>query len=175
MALVANIRVNTSAPFPSLITAIGPVTLSKANGIWTVGFSIVNLGIQPGPINNATDFIIVYDSIGGSFFKLPLSAVASSGARQQRSIASGADLPLIATDQILNVNGAGLNIPIPLASTRNGVPFTFKRVDGSPPFTLTPTGPDTIDGLASLVVNSGSITINPYTDTINNTRGYAIL
>jgi hypothetical protein len=175
LTLPANVRINPNVPFPSLVIGSGPITVSKNFGIWTIGFSVVNLPTQPGPINNSTDLILVYDSVGGNFFNLPLSAIASSGARQQRSIQVVGDLPLQSTDQTLNVNGAGLNIIIPLASTRAGVPFTFKRVDSAPSFTLTATAPDTIDGLASLVVNTGSITLVPYNDGVNNSRGYGIV
>ena len=42
-ALPANIRVNASFPFPSLVSGTGPVTISKANGVWSIGFSMAVL------------------------------------------------------------------------------------------------------------------------------------
>jgi hypothetical protein len=173
LTLPANVRVNANVPFPSLVIGSGPITLSKTFGIWTIGFSIANLPVQPGPVNLSTDFLIVYDSISGNFFSLPLSTLISS-ARPQRSITGVGNLPITAADQILNVNpGPGLNITIPLASTRGGVPLTFKKTGGSP-FTLTATGPDTLEGLASILVNTGTVTLVPYNDGVNNALGYAL-
>ena len=37
--LPARIRVNATFPFPALVQGSGPVTVSKANGIWTIGFT----------------------------------------------------------------------------------------------------------------------------------------
>ena len=174
MALPANIRVNTSAPFPSLVTASGPITLAKANGIWKIGFSIAMLGVENVP-NPATTYLLLFDSIAGNFFKIPLASLPITGARVQRSITGAGSLPIASTDQILNVNsGPGLIIPIPLAVTRGGAPFTFNLLPGSSPVTLTATGPDTLDGQASLVLNSGGVTLTPYTDGVNNALGYAV-
>ena len=43
MALPANIRVNVRAPFPVRVVGSGLITVTKANGIWTIG-------LQPGAI-----------------------------------------------------------------------------------------------------------------------------
>ena len=119
MSLPANIRVNTSAPFPSLVTASGPVTLAKANGIWKIGLSVAMLGVENVP-NPATTYLLLYDSVVGNWFKIPLSSLPITGARVQRSITGAGNLPIASTDQILNVNAAvpGLIITIPLAVTR---------------------------------------------------------
>lgn len=176
MSLPANIRVNTSAPFPSLVTASGPVTLAKANGIWKIGLSVAMLGVE-NVSNPATTYLLLYDSVAGNWFKIPLSSLPITGARVQRSITGAGNLPIASTDQILNVNAAvpGLIIAIPLAVTRTGgAPLTFNFIPGSSPFTLTATGPDTLDGQASLVLNSGGVTLTPYTDGVNNALGYAV-
>jgi hypothetical protein len=175
LTLPANVRVNTNVPFPSLVIGSGPVTVSKNFGIWTIGFSITNLATAPGPINSATDLLIAWNSVSGNFYSLPISALVSS-ARAQRSITGPGNLPITTNDQILNVkSGApGLNITVPLASTRSGTPLTFNFVPGGQSFTLTATGPDTLDGLAAVVLNNGGITLMPYNDGANNALGYAI-
>ena len=38
MSIPPNIRVNAAFPFPALVQGSGPITITKANGIWTVGF-----------------------------------------------------------------------------------------------------------------------------------------
>jgi hypothetical protein len=67
-------RINVGVPFPSLVMGSGPVTISKTNGIWTVGFSIDALGHQ-APLIGAlpTDYLIVYDSVAKIFFKASIT------------------------------------------------------------------------------------------------------
>jgi hypothetical protein len=178
MTLPANVRVNTSVPFPSLVKASGPITLAKASGIWTVGFNISNLGTQVPPSQNfPSDYLIVYDAVAGTFFKMSITALANSiisGGRTQRSITSSGQLPLASNDSILNLNAATDLTPIvPLASSRNGMPFTFKNLPGSHVQTLTKTGSDTFDGLTTIPLAAGAaVTLMPYNDSVNS--GYAI-
>lgn len=77
--LPANIRVNALFPFPSLVTGSGPVTLAKANGIWTIGMQIGNLGeVVPTVQQLTTDYVIVWDSILETFNKVALSNIGQS-------------------------------------------------------------------------------------------------
>jgi len=39
MSLAANIRVNLSAPFPAMVQGGSGITVTKQNGIWTIGLS----------------------------------------------------------------------------------------------------------------------------------------
>ena len=94
--------------------------------------------------------------------------------RSQRSITGAGNLPLVASDQILNIN-SGLDLApiVPLASGRQGLPLTFKNLPGSHTQTITSTSPDTFDGAASLaLVGGASLTLMPYNDGVN--AGYAI-
>jgi hypothetical protein len=173
MTLPANIRVNTSVPFPSLVVGSGPVTVVKANGIWTLGFSISQLGQQsPLPANYPTDYLIFWDSIALTFFRMPISALtaALAGAgRPQRSITAAGNLPIVATDSILNLNAATDLAPIvPAAVGRAGFPLTFNNLAGSHVQTLTPTGADTFAGLATIPLAAGAVvTLVPYSDGVN--------
>jgi hypothetical protein len=176
MTLPANIRINTSLPFPALAKGSGPVVVSKVNGVWTIGLSFAVVGQQlPPPANFPTDYLLVYDSIANTFFKMSLSALATFGAgRTQRSITSSGQLPIIAGDGILNINAASDLTPIvPLAAGRNGVPLTFKNLPGSHTQTLTRTSPDTFDGATTVSLIAGAaVTLVPYNDFVNS--GYAI-
>ena len=58
MNIPDNIRVNASFPFPALVQGSGPITLTKINGIWTIGYNGSALGVintspplTGGPIN----------------------------------------------------------------------------------------------------------------------------
>jgi hypothetical protein len=71
--------VNTSVPFPTLVQAIGPVTIAKANGIWNIGFNINALGRNiPPTASLPTDYAIFYDSIVGNFFKLSITDIRTA-------------------------------------------------------------------------------------------------
>jgi hypothetical protein len=176
VTLPANIRINTSLPFPALAKGSGPVIVSKVNGIWTIGLSFGVLGVQsPPPGNFPTDYLLVYDSIANTFFKMPLGALATFGAgRTQRSITSSGQFPIQANDSILNINNLGDLVPIiPLASGRNGAPLTFKNLPSSHTQTLTRTSPDTFDGATTVSLIAGAaVTLVPYNDGVN--AGYAI-
>src|SRR3984885_2418313 len=63
--------------------------------------------------------------------QLPVQLVMPLQLRQRSITGSGA-LPLQSTDAILNVDiNSPLTITVPLANTRNGVPFTFKNLAAS--------------------------------------------
>lgn len=79
MTLPANIRVSAQLPFPSLVVGSGPITIGKANGIWTAGFSISAFGSIVPPIPNyPTDFLLGYDQVNNVFFKVSITNLAAT-------------------------------------------------------------------------------------------------
>ncbi len=176
MTLPANIRVNVGAPFPAVTKATAPVTIAQANGIWTVGFSMATLGIeQPTIMQQQTDYLIVWDSVQGNFYRIPLSAVTSGGiggSGTQRSVTAG-PVVIVDSDRILNLNLSGsLTITLPGFASRNGVPLTFKDVGRKAtanPLTIAAAAGETIDGNASIALNTNaqSITLVPANDGVN--------
>jgi hypothetical protein len=173
MALPATIRVNVRAPFPALVTGSGLITVTKANGIWTIGFNPALIAVQNPPANPLTDLALVWDPTAKMMVLLPLQTV-QAGARPQRAIIVAGDLPIRNTDSILNMNPVtDLAPPVPLASTRNGASLTFNNLPGSHLQTLTRTAPDTFDGFNTLGLAGGTeITLRPYNDGIN--AGYKV-
>ncbi len=169
----ADIRVSTQVPFPAMVTGSGPVTLTKKNGVWQIGFTIAAFGSQNPPIGNyPMNYVLAWDDVAKQFFKISLSNLVSvvQGARNQRLV-TASPIVVASTDQIINVNIAagGPTCALPVASTRAGVPLTFKDVGGNfaaHNLTITPAGGDTIDGAASLVlnVNRQGVTLVPAND-----------
>lgn len=147
MAPLPVIRVNTQVNFPALVKGSGPITVAKANGVWTVGLS-------------TAIFAQIYGILPGV-------------GRPQRSVGAS-PIVISGVDQILNINiptGAP-TCALPQASTRSGVPLTFKDVGANfaaHNLTLTPFAGDTIDGAASLVLSipRQSITLVPFNDGVN--------
>lgn len=182
MNIPANIRVNVSFPFPALVTASGPVSLAKLNGIWTIGLSVGLLGVQIPPIGNyPTDYILVWDDVTKTWFKMPLSALPTGGggggtARTQRLVVAS-PIVIAPTDQIINCNiPATAACALPQASTRLGSALTFKDMGqaSAHPITLSPFAGDTIDGGGAIVLNNNrqGVTLVPYND--GTSVGWAI-
>jgi hypothetical protein len=172
MTLPANIRVNLAAPFPALVKGSGPVSVAKANGIWTIGLGFTQLGVQiPPSAKYPTDYLLVWDSIAETFFTVPLSNLVS-GNRIQRSVTAG-PVVVAPTDQILNLNlGSSLTITLPPYAPRAGLPITFKdagRQATAFPQTIAAAAGETIDSHASIPLNtnSQSITLVPANDGVN--------
>jgi hypothetical protein len=184
MATPARIRVNTAFPFPSLVNGSGPVTISKQQGIWTVGYSVVAFATQvPPPQNYPTDYVLMYDSVANRYFNMSITALVSAaqtsitaGARTQRSITTS-PIVIMTNDQILNCAiGTVATCALPTAASRIGVPLTFKDLGQASAhnITISPSGGDTIDGLASIKLtnNFQTLTLVPLNDGTN--AGWAV-
>jgi hypothetical protein len=148
MARLPKIRVNTQVPFPALVTGSGPITITKVNGVWQVGFS-------------ATIFAQIF-------------GITIGASRAQRSV-TASPIVVQAIDQILNVNiPAGAPVcTLPPFAPRLGLPVTFKDVGGNfgaHPLTISGAGGDLIDGQASITLNGNFevVTLVPFNDTVNS-------
>lgn len=171
MALPPDIVVRVPAPFPALVQGSGPVTLVKANGVWTIGFTITAFASQNPPIANyPTDYALCWDDVAKTFIKVSLTNLAATlgGARTQRLV-TASPISVNSTDQILNVNIASGSptCALPSAASRLGVPLTIIDVGGNfGAHPLTVSAADTIDGASSIVLgtNHQSITLIPAND-----------
>ncbi len=86
MSLPPNIRINASVPFPPIVQGAGGVTVSKANGIWTIsaagaigasGQATINFGAFPG--SSDTSITVSDTGVQGSSMVLAeILAVASA-------------------------------------------------------------------------------------------------
>lgn len=165
MTLPASIRVNTAAPFPSLVTSTAPVTIRKVNGIWTIGFSSASLAVMTPPSGDyPTDYVLVYDSIAGTYFNVSISQVIAAAAASITAVAptpkivtAAGDYTVLAGDQIILMNktvGAATNINLPTSASRINIPITVKDYKGDSNtnnIVFVPNGTETIDGFSSAV------------------------
>lgn len=160
MARIPKIRTNVSAPFPTLVKGSGPITVAKAAGVWTVGFTFAPLANQiPAPANYATDYLLVYDSLTGSFFKMSIANIIAAATTFPSFDTVAGDYN-VAGETTLLINKAvpaAHNINLPPAATRNSVPIVIKDYAGNAAAniaTIIPSGAERIDGLAALPINS---------------------
>src|SRR6185436_12001145 len=72
------LRITPNVPFPSLVTGIGPIAISKKNGIWQIGLDIKDLAPLTEPFDPTTKFFLVYDSTTGSFVNGTIAGLGGS-------------------------------------------------------------------------------------------------
>jgi len=166
MTLPASIRVNTSVPFPALVTGTGPITISKKNGIWTVGFSFSSFGIQiPTSTQLPTDFVLIYDSIAQTYFQVSLTTLIAITSNVYRIVTAAGDVTVLAGDTTILMNktvGQATNIALPTSASRGGVPLTIKDYKGDANInniTFVPSGTETIDGLSPAAAITAGIAL----------------
>ena len=183
MTLPASIRVNTQANFPTLVYGSGPIVIGKANGIWTVGWTMAPLGVQvPLPANYATDYLIVWDAQTNTFFRMSIAGLIASlgidtGAVRLQRLVVTTPIVVSGSDAIINCNvPVAAACTLPPAAARGGVPLTFKDMGqaNAHHITLTAAPGDTIDGqpFITLQNNYQSITLVPLND--GTSIGWAI-
>jgi hypothetical protein len=71
----ADIRVNAAFPFPSLVQGSGPITIAKAQGLWTLGYSMSQFAVVSPP--PATGYVLVWNSLSGIFVQTPVADIAA--------------------------------------------------------------------------------------------------
>lgn len=168
MGMPASVRVNAAFPFPALITASGPSTITKVNGVWKIGFTFNGLGQLAAGADPTTKQILIYDQVTGSFMVTTVALLLASAAATRTVIAAG-DIVVLANDRIILVKqtvAQAVNVILPAAASRLGVPVTIKDLAGvaaADPLTVTPNGAETIDGRATFPIgnNHACVTFNP--------------
>lgn len=73
MTVPTNIRMNLNAPFPSLVTGSGPISVGKQNGIWQIGYSVSGFGQgDPTLAQLPTSAVVVWDPVAQTFSQVSL-------------------------------------------------------------------------------------------------------
>jgi hypothetical protein len=78
MTLPANIRVNTSAPFPAVVKGSGLIAIAKTNGIWTVSINFNALALVQGVADPANTYVLAFNPQTNTAVMLQLAAVFAS-------------------------------------------------------------------------------------------------
>jgi hypothetical protein len=102
---------------------------------------------------------------------------ANFSNRSQRAIVTAADLPVRATDQILNINAVVDLAPLlPLGSTLSSDALTFKNLQTSVAQTLVAPAGKPFDGNQHTynLAPGGEITLRRFTDGVNDPDSYAL-
>jgi hypothetical protein len=179
LTLPASIRINAQFPFPSLVQATGPVTITKSKGIWTVGFQIANLASLPAGFNPANALVLVYNTLTQTFQQTTIAGLLLASTVTPTTV-SFAQSPyaVLPTDTFLLVDPSGgpIEIDLPASALRSGAYLSIKDSTGNAQtnnITIKPSGSETADSYtnsAPLKINSkfGGFKLAP------RTLGYAI-
>lgn len=153
MAIVPNVTVSAQFPFPATVKGSGPIVIGKVNGIWTVTFTIAQLGVLGPGFDPSTNFLLVWNAVTGTFQQLAVQSVIAASSTPRIVTAAG-DVVVLASDVAILMNkavGATTNILLPTSASRNGVPVTAKDYKGDANtnnITFVPSGAETIDGFS---------------------------
>lgn len=173
MSTVANIRVNTSVPFPATVKGGGPVSIAKQTGIWTVSLSFAGLTSLPPGTDPTKVQLLVFNQLNNVFQQTTVAALLSTNA--PATIITTANSPYTPqpTDTFLKVDttGGAVTINLPLAVNRNGISLVVKDYKGNAAvnnITIVPQVGETIDNYthaAPLVLNANFDGVNLRPDT----------
>lgn len=130
MSLVANIRTNIGATFPSLVKGGGPIGIQKLNSIWTVTLNFGALqavGVVPNP---SSTYQLVWDASTNIYYTLLLGALSTAA---QKIVVGAGPYTAQPADQVLIIQQtAPFTVNVDW-STRAGRPLRVVDGQGNAP------------------------------------------
>jgi hypothetical protein len=137
--------------FPSNVRGSGVVEVTKANGIWTIGFDISVLD-TPVIIDLSVYEILIRNTLDDSYGRVSLAGFLAS--TYLATVVTG-NHNVSATETYLRCQlAAAAAINLPASAARNGLDLDIKDSSGNfatNNATINPNGSELIDGKSSLV------------------------
>jgi hypothetical protein len=163
MTLPINIRVNVRAPFPTQVKGAGFISVTKANGVWTITPSYLtlapNVGVTP------TQVLALQDSITGAFSQVGVATLVSSALSPFRIITTPGAANVLPTDIVLlfqKTTSGPSTVNLPSAASRQGAPVSIKDLTGDANtnnITIVPFGTETIDGFSAAASAANGVAV----------------
>lgn len=153
MTLPVSIRVNVRAPFPTQVKGSGFESISKANGVWTLGPNYLMLA--PSLTVKPTQVLALQDSLTGIFTQISAASMAASALSAYRVIATPGAQSVLSTDVVLlfqKTSSGASALTLPSSADRLGAPVLIKDLTGdanSNNITIVPASGETIDGFSA--------------------------
>jgi hypothetical protein len=163
MTLPVSIRVNVRAPFPTQVKGSGFIGVSKANGVWTITPSYLNIA----PVVNVTptQVLVLQDTVTGAFSQVGVAVLVSSALSPFRIITTPGAATVLPTDIVLlfqkTTSGAS-TLDLPSAASRQGAPVTVKDLTGDANtnnITIVPASGETIDGFSAAAAAANGVAV----------------
>lgn len=172
-ALPAEVRINVNTPFPALVNGQNGIALGKQNGIWNVALNYPSLALTTAADASAVQ-VAIYEPATGIYYRVALSQITATPIIAQRRV-TASPIVVQAGDVMLNCDIAtgSPSCSLPLSASRAGQRVIFKDATGQfgvHPLTLTPSGGQTIDGLASLTLSTNFqwVELTPFNDSVGS-------
>src|ERR1700744_4227267 len=107
MNLPPTIRVNVRVNFPAQMTGAGIVAISKANGVWKIGASYIDLVPPPSTQNQESLVAALQDPNSGIFYAVTAGELYGLGALVAREEPQGTTIAANTSDGDIIVGGTG--------------------------------------------------------------------
>lgn len=167
-AMPQSLRSNLFPLFPATVMGGGPVTVNKANGIWTIALNLIGLGPIQAGFDPSTKYLLIFDATTNTWIQGPISTVF--GAQLPRIVTAAGVVTATAADYAILMNkivGAATTINLPTAASRTGLPLIIKDYKGDADtnnITVVANGAETIDGFdnATAQANGTSKLVSKY-------------
>lgn len=172
MTIPASIRVATQVPFPSQVKGKGVVQIAKVNGVWSVSLNFTSLLPAVGAVPNpATTSALLWDSVTGKFYLMPIGYIASAG-KVVRVLTAAGPYAAQPTDDVLIVKqavGAAFNVTVDWSARAKPLTVVDGKGDAAVNnISITPAAGQTQMAIADYVYkidgNGGTITLTPLPD-----------
>lgn len=165
-----SLKLRAKVSFPSSVIATGPISVTKANGIWSVNYAPNLLSFKvPAVADLPTDYVVVWDSVANSYVNASISSFVALSASPTQTVDSAAGNYTVTTETLLLVNKtvpAANNVVLPTSLSRSGVPLVVKDLAGNAAtynITIQAFGTEKIDGASTyqIVANYGAVKLIP--------------
>lgn len=147
--------------FPAKTMGQGPVTVGKANGIWTVSLNLVGLAPLQAGYDPTTKYILIFDILTQTWVQGPIATIF--GGQLPTIVTAAGPYNVVPGDYAILMNktvGAASTINLPVAASRVGVPLIIKDFKGDAvtnQITVVANGVETIDGMSNAAAQAAGV------------------
>ena len=165
-----SLKLRAKVSFPSSVQSTGPISITKANGIWSINYAPILLSYKVPAVGDLpTDYLVVWDSISNTCVNASISSIVALSASPAQTVDSAAGDYSVTTETMLLVNKtvpAANNVVLPTSLSRSGVPLIVKDLAGNAAtyaITIKAFGTEKIDGASQyqIVANYGAVKLVP--------------
>lgn len=163
MTLPASIRVNVRVPFPALVQGAAFITVSKANGIWTIAPNYQLL--TQASAAKSTQILAVYDTSTGVWNYITPTQIAAANLTNYRVVNFAGAVTVLPTDVTIllakSPSGAS-TINLPNSVSRGGIPVTVKDLTydaNANNITFVPASGETLDGFSASAAATNGVAV----------------
>jgi hypothetical protein len=170
MTLPANIRVNTSVPFPATVKGGGVISVTKLNNIWTISLNFSAFGVLPVAPDPANSYVLIWNAVTNTFALIPMSSVFAS--KVVKVLTAAGPYPAQPNDEVLIVKqtiAAAFTITVDWSARTKPLRVVDGKGDAlTNNITITPAAGQsqlaTVNYSYVIDGNGGSITLTPLPD-----------